>query len=406
MILKPNKASNSPTSYRPISLLPVIGKLFERLISTNLTLYMIENGLINKYQCGFRTKKSTVHQLIRLAEFISKSFNKKPKGRTVSIYIDAEKAFESVWHDGLRKMTNDAKLPSKMIRILSSFLNNRFGCIQVNECLSRKVLLTAGVPQGSILAPLLYIFFIREMPTVISNEISSSFFADDTSYSASDNTHKNRTVFVSEHLQKILIELETLCGKWRIKLNAEKTWCQNFFINSENDNTPCLWLKGELLKYRKTCKFLGVTFDQKLTFTEHVNDIVNRSKKRLNLLKALRGQTWGASPETLLYSYRTFVRPLMDYSCILFSHSSNTLLKKLQAVETSAIKLVYRLAPWATNSYCYSLVTFTPILDRLKMQSKKFIENYKNDELIKPLLEDIKPSMTGHHSVLFKAVNF
>ena len=166
------------------------------------------------------------------------------------------------------------------------------------------------------------------------------------------------------------------------------------------------FFKGELLQYRKTCKFLGVTFDQKLTFTEHVNDIVNRAKKRLNLLKALRGQTWGASPETLLYSYRTFVRPLMDYSCILFSHSSNTLLKKLQAVETSAIKLVYRLAPWATNSYCYSLVTFTPILDRLKMQSKKFIENYKNDELIKPLLEDIKPSMTGHHSVLFKALNF
>ena len=74
------------------------------------------------------------------------------------------------------------------------------------------------------------------MPTVISDEISSSFYADDTSYSASDNCHKSRKTFVSEHLQKILNDLEVFCSKWRIKLNAEKTWCQNFYINSENDN--------------------------------------------------------------------------------------------------------------------------------------------------------------------------
>ena len=211
---------------------------------------------------------------------------------------------------------------------------------------------------------------------------------------------------MSQHLQRILLDLETFCSKWRIKLNPSKTWCLNFFLNSENDNTPRLWLRGELIEYKKTCKFLGITFDQKLTFNEHINDIVNRARKRLNLLKALRGQSWGASPETILYSYRTFVRPLLEYSSILFAHASDSALRKIKAVETSAIKIAFRLAPWATNTYCYKLVTFPNILERIKNLSKNFIHNNINDELIKPLIDDVKPSTIGHHSVLYKALKF
>ena len=191
MILKPNKLASLTTSYRPISLLPILGKLFERILTTRLTEHMIENNLINKFQCGFRRKKGTTHQLIRLSEHIMKWFNKRPKGRTVSIFIDAEKAFDTVCHDGLRKMLFDAKIPTKFLKVISNFLENRYGQVRVNEYLSEKVPLTAGVPQGSILSPLLYIFFIRELPTKISDEVMSSFYADDICYSASDNTHKS-----------------------------------------------------------------------------------------------------------------------------------------------------------------------------------------------------------------------
>ena len=166
----------------------------------------------------------------------------------------------------------------------------------------------------------------------------SSFYADDICYSASDNTHKSRKCFAATHLQEILCELESFCSKWRIRLNPDKTVVLNSFKNRENDNTPRLWLRGELLKYEKSCKFLGVTFDSNHTFKEHIDDIVTRAKKRLNLLRALRGQSWGASPETLLYSYRTYVRPLLEYSCILFAYSDEFLLRKIQAVETQQSK--------------------------------------------------------------------
>ena len=406
MILKPNKESSLPTSYRPISLLPVLGKLFEKVMTARITIFMVENNLMNKYQCGFRKRKSTIHQLIRLTEHIYKWFNKKPSGRSVLIFIDAEKAFDTVWHNGVRKLLHDAKIPTTIIRLISSFLRNRKGFVKVNENFSRQVPFTAGVPQGSILAPLLYIFYIRGMPTEISNEIITSFYADDTTYGASDNPHASRKVFVSSHLQRIISDLEQFCSLWRIKLNPDKTWCVNFFRNSKNDNTPRLWLKGELLQYKKVCKFLGITFDQSLSFSKHIEDIVSRAKKRLNLMKALRGQTWGASPETLLYSYRTFVRPILEYGCVLYAHASDTLLKKIQSVEVEAIKIAFRLPPWATNTWCYELVTFDNITNRSKHLAKKFIENNKNDELIKPLIEDLKPSMTGSHSPLYKMLHF
>ena len=125
-------------------------------------------------------------------------------------------------------MFHDSKLPTKLIRWLSSFLHNRMGSVKVNNILSRTFSLQAGVPQGSILAPLIYIYFIKDMPTVNSQEIISSFYADDTSYGASEDNRNNRKVFPAFHLQNIINDLEEFCKLWRIGLNPSKTWCLNF----------------------------------------------------------------------------------------------------------------------------------------------------------------------------------
>ena len=105
---------------------------------------------------------------------------------------------------------------------------------------------------------------------------------------------------MADHLQPLHTELEEFCAKWRIGINSDKSLCLNFYQNSKNNNSPRLWVKGELLQYKKECKFLGVIFDEKMTFKAHIENIVSRCKKRLNLLKAIRGKDWGASPETIL----------------------------------------------------------------------------------------------------------
>ena len=170
-----------------------------------------------------------------------------------------------------------------------------------------------------------------------------------------------------------------------------------------NNNSPKLWLKGNLLKYKKELKFLGITFDQQLIFKAHIKDIVSRCRKRLNLLKAIRGKKWGAHPNTILYTYKVFIRPLLEYGCILFAHADINLLKKIQVVETDAIKIAFQLPPWATNHWCYDLVKFDKILHRIKKLGKSFIED---DALIKPLIDDAKPSMNGKHSPVYKILNW
>ena len=174
-------------------------------------------------------QKSCLHQLLRLAEQVSTWFSKRSGGRTVALFIDAEKAFDSIWIDGLKKQLYDSKLPTKIIRWISSFLYNRQGRVRVNSCLSEKVYLLAGVPQGSIIAPLLYIFYIKDLPTKVFDALISSFYADDTSYAASDTLHKSSKTFVTDYLQPILTDLETFCAKWRMGLNPEKTFCLIFF---------------------------------------------------------------------------------------------------------------------------------------------------------------------------------
>ena len=159
------------------------------------------------------------------------------------------------------------------------------------------------------------------MPTKISQEILSSFYADDTCYAASDSQHKSRKNFVSGYLQPILNDLEQFCNKWYIGLNPDKTFCMNFYLNSLDNNTPRLWLMGNLLEYKKEYKFLGFTFNQNLSHKAHIQDVINRCNKRLNLLKAIKGKSWGASPSTIIYTYKVYIRPILEYGSILFAHS-------------------------------------------------------------------------------------
>ena len=167
-----------------------------------------------------------------------------------------------------------------------------------------------------------------------------------------------------------------------------------------------MFLKKELLKYEENVKFLGITFDSQLTFETHIQDIAQRARKRLNLLKAIRGQKWGAKSEILLYTYRSFIRPLLEYSCILFAHASDKLLKKIQAIETEAIKIAFDLAPWTLNYWCYTMIDFMPILERLKLLSKQFLDKNVSEPLIKPLIDNAKPNMNGKHGPIYKTLNW
>ena len=106
-----------------------------------------------------------------------------------------------------------------------------------------------------------------------------------------------------------------------------------------------------------------------------------------------------------MQTYKSFIHPGLEYSCILFAHAEDYLLKKIQSIKTEAIKIAYDLAPWTSNYWCYSQITFTPILQRMKDLAKSFLEKNSSDPLIKSIIDKSKPSMLGKHSPVFKVLN-
>ena len=280
MLIKPDKPPSQTTGYRPISLLSAIMKLFERVIEKHLHKHVEDNGFFRKYQSGFRKSKSTNDHLFRLSHTIMESINGGE--HVIAAFLDVEKAFNNVWHNGLGYKIYQLDQPTKLCRWLSVFLGGRIIQVKIEGFLSPKVYPKAGVPQGSNLSPSLFLIYVNDMPNPSHHQTNKSQFADDAGQWA---VSKNIDL-AAEYLQRDLDKLARWCAKWRIKLNPEKVIIfsnSQFAIRAE----PALSLYGYLLSYYLQIKFLGLTFDNRMTFTKHFEEILERCNQKFHRLRIL-----------------------------------------------------------------------------------------------------------------------
>ena len=368
MIPKQHKDLKLLPNYRPISLLPAVGKLFEKCISERLSFYLEDHDLLTNNQSGFRKNRSTNDQILRVIQSIINGYNHSKI--TAGIFLDAEKAFDKCWHQGLLYKLNKLNLPIKLVRLISSFITNRKFCVQYKQHHSRYKDINAGVPQGSCLSPILYLIYVNDIKDELnySTETRISQFADDIALWTQSKTPAGATRILQTAIQHI----ENWCNKWRVILNPNKSHFVLFHrITKINKNNITINLFGQDIHSKGSATFLGVVLDEKLYLKEHIQSLLNKGHARLNVIRALTSQTGGIQAKIAIKLYNQYIRCLFEYSPLSLISLSKTHLYKLQIIQNDAIRLAYKFPRYVSIKYLHDTTNTEMLEMRLKQLALK-----------------------------------
>ena len=344
-------------------------KLFERVIEQRLRSHSEQTGFINKHQSGFRRAKSTDDHLFRLSQSIMESFNRGE--HVVAAFLDVEKAFDNVWHNGRRYKIFQLDLPTKITRWLSDFLVGSIIQVKVNSFFSNQINPKAGVPQGSVLSPLLFLIYVNDLPTPHHKQNSLSQFADDTAQWAFSLNVR----LAAKFLQQDLLNLAMWCAKWRTKLNPKKTKVIIFSRSILARKTELnLKLYGETLKVYPQVKFVGITFDAQLNFKKHFEDFLDRCNTRYHHLQLLANKKWGPSPSTLIQIYKQCVQPIFEHGSLSTITASDYIISKIQRLQNKFIRLALRLPKYICTKLLHDSAGLPYVKDRLLSCATKSLD--------------------------------
>lgn len=381
MFHKQGKPKGNCNSYRPISLLPTLSKIFERVILERLKLTLNEHHIVPSIQFGFREGHSTLQQLQRIVEIIECGYENKQY--TVAVFLDITQAFDKVWIEGLKYKLLHIPLPHYLAAVIFSFLELRTFAVRINGTISDTKHIHAGVPQGSVLGPTLFNIFTNDIPTPSPSKVA--LFADDTA-------------IISQHeeLDIAIDSIQTACNtmgnwftKWCITLNPAKCTAKIFTLkrisnhrNINLNNKPILWSHQH-----EAVKYLGVHLDTRLTWRLHINNKLNQGYNRLRMLYPLINRNTTMRKECTILLYKAILRPLVTYACPVWSASSKTNIKKLQVFQNKVLRTAIN-APWhIRNCQIHYELGMETVEQFIKKLTKTFIGNlqYSDNPIIQQL---------------------
>ena len=339
---KTGKDPGNPLNYRPISLTSNVCKTMEAMVNARLSHYLEINNLLSPFQSGFRKHHSTNDHLVRLQTEINGAFGKGHK--TIAVFVDIEKAYDMVWKHGLLEKIYKLGIRGPMFNFIEKFITQRSFRVDVGGSFSPVTNLENGIPQGSVIAPTLFSIYINDLATVMtgnqkykSTKFSIGLFADDAAFW---RTGKH-IGYLKKAIQTDLNNLQNWSENWGIKLSKSKTVSIIFKNKITRGHIPLnLMLNNSLLAQVKQVKFLGVIFDQALTFKPHINYVVDTCKSGLNLLRVLCGTNWGADRKTLLCIYNAYVVSRLQYGAPAFCCAKPEALARLDVVQSKALKTI------------------------------------------------------------------
>lgn len=361
MIPKPGKDVTQTSSYRPISLLPALSKLFEKLLLTKLQYILDDKRIIPNHQFGFRNQHGTIEQVHRIVNTIKTALDERKY--CSAVFLDVAQAFDKVWQDGL-VLKIETLLPYQYHAVLKSYLSNRKFYVKVNESKSELCNISAGVPQGSVLGPILYLLYTSDLPT--SESIITSTFADDTAIMATNKNPQTASRDLQEHLAKI----EKWMMKWRIKANESKSVHVTFTLHKRT--CPMVKLNNISIPQHNDVKYLGLHLDRRLTWKKHIESKRKQIKIKYSKLYWMMRRNSALSIDNKLLLYKSVIKPIWTYGIQLWGTTSASNREIIQRTQSKILRSITG-APWyIRNRNIHSDLKMDTVDETIKIYSARY----------------------------------
>ena len=349
----------NPLNYRPVSLTSVVGKVFETLVRDELVRHATENSIINLQQHGFMKSKSTLTNLLEYLEALTKAKDQKIP---VDInYLDCRKAFDIVPHRRLICKLNDLGIQGKVLECIKNFLADRRQRVGIRGSYSDWLPVESGVPQGSVLGPVLFLFYINDL--VDGLECPILLFADDAKLYKLIKTPED-----IESLVRDMNRIQEWSEKWLLLFNEEK--CATMHIGSKNLQTDYS-LNNKIIRKTEVEKDLGIMVSQDLKPSKHVEMIAAKANRVVGVIK--RNFEY-LDADTVVSLHCTLVRPILEYAVQSWCPYLVKDIEELEKVQSRMTKLVPGLQDMSSEARLVKLRL--PTL-KLRRQRGDLIELYK-----------------------------